>query len=341
MRAGAFLGDGKVGMIELEEPGHPGPGQVQLDVAYCGVCGSDLHMVEYGYFPPRAVLGHELSGTVRQLGAGVDGFETGEQVTVIPMLGCGSCDQCSAGRSAYRRSFLGIGTFHGLAREVLVGGLAPRINVPHSLDWQEGALVEPLAVAHHAVRAVGSLRGRRVLIMGAGPIGTALTTCARRAGAENIVVTEPIEERRERAKQFGACHALHNSRDDAVQRIQELTDGGADVVFEAVGLPGTLNEAVQLMRPGGRVQVVGCCMQVDPVLPALWLSKEPQIQISFVYSREEFAETIELIAGDALQIADYVSRTEPLEQIEDVFDSLHSAKRDNKVLLRPSEAAAA
>jgi threonine dehydrogenase-like Zn-dependent dehydrogenase len=338
------LGDGKVGVIEIEEPAPPGPDQVQLDVAYCGVCGSDLHMVEYGYFPPNDVLGHELSGTVRQLGSHAQGFDTGQPVTVIPMLGCGECDECRAGRSAYCRSFVGIGTFQGLARDVLVGGMAPRINVPaqalyalpEGVALEHGAIVEPLAVAHHAVRAVGPLGGRRVVVMGAGPIGAALMTCARRAGAETIVVTEPIQARRERAKLFGADQALDNTRPETLQQVQELTGGGADVVFEAVGLPGTLNEAVQLVRPGGRIQVVGCCMQVDPILPALWLSKEPLIQISFVYSPAEFAQTIELIQKGELQIADYVSRAEPLEKIEDVFDSLHTAKRDNKVLLRPN-----
>ncbi|MEO2169326.1 MAG: alcohol dehydrogenase catalytic domain-containing protein, partial [bacterium] len=190
MQAGAYLDEGKVGVLEVDEPPSPGRGEVTLDSAFAGVCGSDLHMVEAQFFPPGQVLGHEFSATVRALGEGVEAFTVGDRVTLRPWVGCGHCAPCGDGHDPYCEEATGIGTFHGLTPRGLPGGMAPRLNVPAaalhhlpgSIGLELGALIEPLAVAWHAIQATDLGSGDDCVILGAGPIGIALILAARASG---------------------------------------------------------------------------------------------------------------------------------------------------------------
>ncbi len=347
MQAGAYIGDATMGVIDIDEPRSPGEGEVQVDVAFCGVCGSDLHQVQHQLVEPNTVMGHEFSAIVRSSGPGADRFAAGTRVCVRPFLACGSCAQCTSARGIYCSNALAIGTAQGLAATWIDGGMSPRINVPldtlhrvpDDIGLEDVALVEPMAVALHAVRTSGLEKGASVVIMGAGPIGVALVACARLEGAGTIIVTEHSAARAEQAAGFGADHALVAGRhgiSDIAERVQALTNGGADVVFDAVGVPGMIEEGVRHVRPGGRVQIVGVCMEVDPVFPAGWLVKEPRIQICFVYTEAEFAETVDLVGSRKLNVDGMISRVEPMVKIQDVFDSLRTARTDVKVLLRPS-----
>jgi (R,R)-butanediol dehydrogenase/meso-butanediol dehydrogenase/diacetyl reductase len=334
-----------MGVIDVEEPPAPGRGEVQLDVAYCGVCGSDLHQVEYGFAEPNTILGHEFSATVRAAGEGADSFEAGTRVAVRPFLACGGCRSCESGRDTYCRDALAIGTAHGLAAAVIAGGMAPRINVParalhrvpSSITLEHAALIEPLAVALHAVRGSDIERGGSAVVMGAGPIGVALVCCLRAAGAGTIIVTERSRERAERAASFGADQIVVAGEEDVDRRVNQLTHGGADVVFDAVGMPGMLEEAVRHVAPGGRVQVVGVCMEPDSVFPAGWLMKEPRIQICFVYTEAEFAEMAALVGSGKVDAERMISRVEPIGAVAEVFESLRNDKRDVKVLLKQAD----
>lgn len=343
MKAGAYIGEGKVGVIEIAEPGAPGPGEVLVEPAFAGVCGSDLHMAEVGFFPPNEVMGHEFSATVAALGDGVDSFAVGDRVTARPWVACRHCHTCDEGNDAYCEDATGIGSFQGLATSNRPGGMAPRIHVPaHGLHrlpgrigLEVGALIEPLAVAWHAVRASGLARGEDCVILGAGPIGIAILCAARAIGAGRVIVTEHVAARAETAGRFGADHVLLNGQDDVPGEIARLLPRGAPVVFDAVGVPGTINEAVTFARKGGRVQVVGVCMQPDPVIPALWLSREPTLMISYIYSEAEFAETVDLVATGRVDAEAMITRIEPMTEISSVFDALSHSKEDVKVLLAP------
>jgi len=344
MKVGAYIGDATMGVIEVDEPAAPKAGEVQVEVAFCGVCGSDLHQVQHQLVEPNTVMGHEFSAVVRSSGEGADRFAPGTRVAVRPFLSCGGCRMCNSDREIYCANALAVGTAQGLAASWIDGGMAPRINVPlHTLHPVSGAigleqasLVEPLAVALHAVRTSGLQRGQSVVVMGAGPIGVALVICARQAGAGTIIVTEHSAARAEKAAAFGADHALVAGVDDVAARVAQLTDGGADVVFDAVGVPGTIEEAVRHVTPGGRVQIVGVCMEVDPVFPAGWLVKEPRIQICFIYTAAEFGEMVELVGSGKIVVDDMISRIEPIAQVQAVFESLRTATSDIKVLLQPA-----
>jgi (R,R)-butanediol dehydrogenase/meso-butanediol dehydrogenase/diacetyl reductase len=343
MQAGAYIGDGKVGVIEVDEPPPPARGEVTLDSAFAGVCGSDLHMVEAQFFPPRQVIGHEFSATVRSVADDVDAFAPGDRVTLRPWVACGHCASCGDSQDSYCEEATGIGSFQGLTAHSLPGGMAPRLNVPaaglhhlpDTIGLELGALIEPLAVAWHAVKATGLGPGDDCLILGAGPIGIALIMAARALGVSRIIVTERISARAETAGRFGADHVLLAGRDDIAAEIARLCPRGAHTVFDAVGVPGTIHESITYVRRGGRVQVVGVCMQPDPVLPALWLAREPTIAISFIYNEAEFAETVELVASRKIDAEAMITRVESMHEIGPVFGELASAKEDVKVLLKP------
>jgi (R,R)-butanediol dehydrogenase/meso-butanediol dehydrogenase/diacetyl reductase len=332
-----------MGVIDVDEPSTPGPGEVQIDVSFCGVCGSDLHQVQHGLVDPNTVMGHEFSAVVRSNGNDADRYAAGTRVAVRPFLACGNCDLCSSDREIYCRNTLAIGTGQGLAASWVAGGMAPRINVPLSvlhpvpddIGLEQMALVEPLAVGLHAVRTSGLEKGQSVVVMGAGPIGIALVACARQAGAGTIIVTEHSSARAEQAAAFGADHVVVAGNEDVAARVQQLTGGGADVVFDAVGVPGMIHEGVEHVTPGGRVQIVGVCMEPDPVFPAAWLVKEPHIQICFIYTEAEFAEMVDLVGTRKILVDDMISRVEPMAKIQPVFESLRTAKTDLKVLLQP------
>ena len=223
------------------------------------------------------------------------------------------------------------------------GGLAPRVNLPadtlyrlpDQLALEHGAVVEPLAVALHAVRDAGVRKGDSVVIMGAGPIGVATIIAARLAGASPIIVTEHSEGRAALAAKFGADHVLLNGKDDVFDEVQRLTNGGGDVVLECVGIAGTLNEAVQHVKRAGRVQIVGVCFEPDTIVPVLWLTKEPVIQICFCYTRDEFGEMVEFVSKGQVPADDMISRVESVEKVADVFDDLRTKRSDIKVLLKP------
>lgn len=343
MQAGAFLGDSKVGVLDIEEPPAPGPGEVQVDVAYTGVCGSDLHMVQHNFFAPGDIPGHEFSGSVAALGPGVGRYTVGQGVAVRPFLSCGGCAMCESDRTIQCASALGIGSGHGIAARILSGGMAPRINVPvqtlHAVGdgvaLEHAALVEPLAVALHAVRTSGIQKGDTVLVMGAGPIGVALIICARLEGAGKIVVTEHSQARAEDAARFGADEIVLAGDDGFEERVASATGGGAAIVFDAVGVPGTIEEAIRLVAPRGRVQIVGVCMEPDPVFPAGWLLKEPTLRVCFIYTEAEFDEMTQFVSRGDVPCQEMISRVEPMTNIAGVFSELSSRPRDIKVLLEP------
>src|SRR4051795_9048571 len=266
MKAARFHGRGDVRVEDVPEP-RPGPGQVQIAVEWCGICGTDLHeFLDGPIFAPTPqaphpltggavpiTLGHEFSGIVAGVGDGVTGVSEGDRVVVEPYDVCGTCVACRSGRYNICRS-LG---FIGLDGDQ--GGFAERMVVDrrwvHSIDGltaEQGALVEPLAVGYHATKLSGIAPGQTAAVFGAGPIGLVTAAALRATGAGQVVVVEPADARKAKAPGAGGDVVLDPTQDDVPERIRELTDGGgADVTFECAGLAPVLAQAVASTRPGG------------------------------------------------------------------------------------------
>jgi L-iditol 2-dehydrogenase len=249
--------------VEQHPAREPGPGEVALRVAACGICGTDLRIAagRHRAYPEGTVRvpGHEVAGIVAAVGAGV-GISEGQPVFVAPNVGCGSCRQCRAGRVnlCVSPEAIGITRDGGFSEELLLdadaveqGNLLP---VPDDADLRAVSLVEPLACALRGQRALAIAEGDLVLIAGAGPIGLMHLQLARLAKPNAVVVSEPSEERRRQALSWGADHALDPAADAVAEMVAELSEGrGTDVVITAAPAAEAQRQALELAAPGGRV----------------------------------------------------------------------------------------
>jgi 2-desacetyl-2-hydroxyethyl bacteriochlorophyllide A dehydrogenase len=327
------------GLAEAELPDpKPGPGEVAIEVAYCGICGSDLHMLPSAAIPPGTVMGHEFSGTVAALGEGVRGLEPGQRVCVLPMDPCGECIACRDGnghlclQAAVRGHGLG-GRAGAFAERVT----APARNVfalPDELSDQHGALVEPLAVAVHAVGLGAAEPSDPVVVLGAGPIGVMTALALRASGYQSLVVVEPGERRRRRVEDFGLAAAGLEGVHTAA--IEALAGELPVAVFECAGHPSALGLALELVRPAGTVLAMGVLEEPVPINQLLLIIKEARIQGSMAYGPSDFERSIELIASGAIPADELVTEVAPLGRAQELFEQLRRPGTEQlKVLLHP------
>ena len=266
MKAARFHGPGDIRIDDVHEPATP-PGTVKVQVDWCGICGTDLHEYVEGpiFAPPDGAphpltgetvpitLGHEFAGQVVELGSGVGDLRVGDAVVVEPYIICGRCDACEQGRYNVCRTlgFVGLSGFGGGFSQFVV---AERrwIHPLGELGTDVGALVEPLAVAYHAVRLSRVRPEHTALVFGAGPIGLVTTAALRAAGVSEVIVVEPAEVRKAKAPVAGATHVIDPTSTDVVAAVLELTRGrGADVSFECAGIDAVLATAIRSTRAGG------------------------------------------------------------------------------------------
>ncbi|HTZ05506.1 MAG TPA: alcohol dehydrogenase catalytic domain-containing protein [Gaiellaceae bacterium] len=326
--AGAF----SVGECVVEAPG---PGEVRLDVAYCGVCGTDLH-IAHGAMDGRVrapqVIGHEMSGTVAEVGAGVEGFAAGDPVVVRPLDSRGETP-ADRGFSHISRNlrFLGIDAPGALQ----VSWTVPAFTLhalPPMLELRLGALAEPLAVACHDVRRGAVAPGDTVVVIGGGPIGILIALVARARGATTLVV-EPDESRRALAAGLGFA-AYDPAADDVAAAVVDATAGaGADVVFEVSGSAAGILAATQYAGLRCRVVVVAIFPEPRPVALFDLFWKELELFGARVYEPEDFDAAIELLADGSFDVARLITAVEPLARVPAVFDELVSGRPAMKILV--------
>lgn len=340
MRAAVFHQAGQPLSIErIAEPA-PGPGEVVIAVSRAGICGSDLHVTQYGAVPAGTVLGHEFAGEIVALGANVGGdWRIGDVVTALPFESCHRCDACDMALPALCSHVQFTGTsLHkpGAYAEFVTAGAAMLQRLPAGVSIDEGAMVEPLAVGHHTVEMAGIRKGDCVLVIGAGPIGAAVTLFAKLAGAGQVIVSEPSPERRARARELGATAALDPRSEDVAARFRALTGRSPQVVFECVGNPGLLQQAIALAGIRGRVVVAGVCFGDDTISPLTALGKEASIQFTQCYTEHNFAQVIDLIARGEAQVKPLHTQTVGFGDLPAAFEALRSAPGQCKVLIDPT-----
>jgi (R,R)-butanediol dehydrogenase/meso-butanediol dehydrogenase/diacetyl reductase len=314
--------------VRLDDVAEPSAasGEVVLAVAACGICGSDLHEYLHGplYIPktphpltgmaPPVTLGHEFSGRIVDVGAGVTTFRAGQRVTANPCLLCGECAWCRRGQANYCAKLGSI----GLSRD---GALAPLVAVPaygcHPLpddvDDTAGASVEPLAVVLHAWRRARLTGGERVVLVGAGAIGLLLLQVLRAKGAGWIGIVEPRADRRHLAGALGADAVIDPESGDPARAVARLTgDERAAVVFECVGSPAAFATAVRAAGKGGRIVLVGLVAETVSANLLGLLAHEKEIIGSSAYVGE-FPEAIRLLAERRVRVDSVVTTRVPLE----------------------------
>ena len=305
----------------------PGAGEVRLDVAYCGVCGTDLHIahgaMDQRVRPPQ-VIGHEMSGVVAEVGPGVNGFLVGDQVVVRP-LDTRSETPADKGFSHISAGlkFLGIDAPGAFQRSWTVPAFTLHA-LPDGIDMRLAALVEPLAVACHDVRRAELEAGETAVVIGAGPIGLLVALVARAEGAQ-VLVTEVNPARVRFAEDLG----FETMRADAVDAVDRI----ADVVFEVSGAPAAALAMTRLASVRGRIVVVAIYPEPQPVHLFDFFWKELQLRGARVYEPSDYERAIELVAAGTLPLERLISRVEPLERLPSVFEELALGASDIKVLV--------
>lgn len=308
--------------IEEAPAAKPGPGEVRLGVAYCGVCGTDMHIfhgkMDARVKPPQTV-GHEMSGIIEAVGDGVTGWKVGDPVTVRPLLNCGECAACLAGfgHVCMKLVFVGIDS-PGAFQQAWNVPARLLHRLPPGLPLDLAALIEPLAVACHDVRRARLVSGEKAVVLGAGPIGMFVALVARSHGAE-VTLVELDEKRRAFAASLGFRTLA--SGDGVQAAVNEWTGGvGADAVFECTAAPACALLMTHLVRVRGRVVVVGIYSQPAPVDLKQLFWREVEILGARVYEAADFDEAIALAAGGKLPLEKMISARLPLASIQSAFE---------------------
>jgi len=239
----------------------PRAGQVRIRVGFCGVCNSDIpRLFGKGPYSFPLVCGHEFAGVVESVGAGITKFVAGDRVAVFPLLWCGNCGSCERGLYAQcvNYSYLGSRTNGAFADYVVVPD-KNLLRVSDKLSIEEAAMIEPAAVALHALRRAGGTSvGESVVIFGAGPIGLMVAQWARAMGAAKVILVDMVTEKLELASRLGIDHVIDLRKTDAVPAVEQLTGGlGADVCVDAAGAPQATVQAMRSARYGGRIVLLG------------------------------------------------------------------------------------
>lgn len=338
MRAAVLEPGGRFSLKQLPDP-QPTGHQAVLRVAYCGICGSDLHAVRAGTLAPGAVLGHEITGEIVALGPSVRGFEVGDRVTTLSAVPCDSCSECQAGRFRTCQNGWQIFGYTGLPggyAELLLTHAAVMEKVPEGMPDRVAALNEPTIVGLHAVRDSRLRIGDAAVILGAGPIGLLVLQSVLAANPGPVYVVEPSEGRRNVAMQLGATAALDPTTGDVQRFIEERTGIGPDVVFECAGARGTLQSAIELVRPGGQVMVPGVNMEEDEVSPLTMVGKECEVR-GALGGANLFRTALGYLAEGRIRVEPMITRVVGLEEVDEVFQSLGTAaSNDVKVLVAPA-----
>lgn len=343
MRAAVFHGSARPLSIEAMPDPVPGPGQVIIEVSYCGICGTDLHLAEHDYVAPGTVFGHEFAGHIAAVGKEVaPALALGAPVTALPLTSCRTCDLCRADAPGLcdDARFVGVNPgFHGGYAPFVAVDAAMIQPVPAGVAFTDAAMVEPLAVAHHAVSMSGIARDSAVLVLGGGPIGQAAALFARVLGARFVMVSEPTASRRELARAMGASDVVDPREVDIAQTFFARAGRAPDIVIECVGVPGLIQQAITLCGKRGTVVVAGACFAPDQIMPTLAMGKELRLLFSQCYGESDFAAVIDAIATRRIDVAPLHTQTIALDAVPEAFASLARAPDQCKILIDPQRQA--
>ncbi|GAB3817017.1 zinc-dependent alcohol dehydrogenase [Micromonospora zhanjiangensis] len=333
-RSAHYVGDRKM-TVQDTDPVPPGPGEVRIDVAYTGICGTDLHVL-HGAMDHRvrvpAVIGHEMSGRIAELGDGVEGHRVGDPVTVMPLDWCGECPACRAGHThiCHRLTFIGIDSTGSMQSSWTVPARV-LVPLPEELPLDHAALIEPTAVAVHDVRRSRLTAGEHAVVIGAGPVGLLIGKVAQATGA-TVTVLELDPHRRAVAADLGLSVVDPTAVDVARQVLESTGGAGADVVFEVSGSAAGVRIATDLLAVRGRLVVVAIHPTPREVDLHRIFWRELEVLGVRVYQREDYAEAVWLVRSGRVPTSRLISRIVPIEDVGRAFAALE-AGGDVKVLI--------
>jgi 2-desacetyl-2-hydroxyethyl bacteriochlorophyllide A dehydrogenase len=324
--------------IKVEEsvPRQPGSDEVRIQVAYCGVCGTDLHIFKGGMDKRVAmpqVIGHEMSGEIAELGSKVKGWSVGDRVVVRPLHPCGNCPACKAGYShvCYNLKFLGIDTPGAFQGSWTVPAHTLH-RLPPNLSFDLGALIEPVAVACHDIRRAELNAGEEAVVIGGGPIGLLVALVAKQTWAR-VLISEVNPYRLNLARDLG-LEVVNPKEADLNELVLKRTNGtGADVVFEVTGTAPGAAVMTQLVRVRGRIVIVGVFGDPPKVDLFRFFWRELHLCGARVYEPEDFEKAIDLAARGVLPLERLISARWPVTELQKAFEQIESGTDLMKVLI--------
>lgn len=341
MRCAVFYGKHDLRLEEREAP-RPGPGEVLIQVKACGVCGTDVHIYEgdqgAARVEPPIVLGHEFSGIVSEVGAGVRNLQAGDRVCVDPNCWCGGCEPCRSGAAHYCERMVGYGT-------TADGGFAEYCAVPEkqvyllggNTTFEQGAMAEPAACCLHGIDQCGIRPGYQVVVIGGGMIGLLMLQLAKLAGAARTALIEPVESKRETAKRLGADVCIDPFREDAAQRLKREGMDWIRAVIECAGRPDTIEQAVELAGNKAVVMMFGLTKPEETVTvkPFEIFRKELELKSSYInpYTHQR---ALDLIDSGRLDVSSMVCGTCGLSGLKDILSDPKVRAR-GKYIIAPGQ----
>ena len=328
----AFLIDKK--RLEIREVPVPVPkrGEVLIRLKAVGICGSDLHYYRNGHIGNEVItkphiLGHEASGEVVSLGEEVTQIRAGQKVAIEPSISCGHCETCLSGRQniCLNIRFLGLPPTLGAFREYITIPEENLYPLPESMSYEEGVMLEPLAIGIHAVELSKMNPADTIAILGCGTIGLSVLSVVKACGAGKILVTDLLEPRLAMAKKLGADYVLNAKREDVASSILKLTGKrGADIIFESAGEQETLNQAVKIAFNGGKIMIIGSPEEESFSFPA-HIARRKELTIQNVRrSLRAVGKGIRLIQKKSLNLLPLITHHFPLEKIGEAFKLANS-----------------
>lgn len=307
-----------------------GPDQIKVKMKRIGVCGSDIHVYhgKHPYTSYPVVQGHEVSAEVVETGSEVTDFKIGDKVTIQPQVVCGKCYPCTHGmyNACEELKVMGFQTT-GMASEYFVTEAAKALKLPDNMSYDEGAMIEPLAVAVHAVRRYGDITGKKVLVLGGGPIGNLVAQTAKAMGAEKVLLSEISNARLETAKKCGIEVVKPTEKDLLEAIIDVLGKDKADVIFECIGINETMKQAIEYARKGSDIIVVGVFANLGTINMGFVQDHELRLIGTAMYRAEDYIKAVELTGAGLIKLealithtvrfADYPKAYEIIEQYKD------------------------
>jgi len=323
MRQAVMTQPGKIVHGKVQVPS-AGPGEILLKVQRIGVCGSDIHVWhgQHPFTPYPVVQGHEFSAEVVAIGKGVTKVKVGDKATAAPQEVCGICSPCKRG-DYHICDKLKVRGFQapGCAQDYFVVPENRNVLIPESLSHDQGALIEPCSVAAHSTSRAGNLKGKNVVVFGAGTIGNLVAQAAKCRGAKKVFITDINDFRLAKAKEVGidfVCNVATESFADKVKAA--FGSEGFSVAFEAAGVEASLNDAVQFIEKGGDIVVVGVFGTRPRVDMSVVGDRELSLIGTLMYKQNDYEQAVEWIASGAMKTAPLVTKRFPFAQYQEAYE---------------------
>ena len=310
--------------------------QILVRIQMIGICGSDIHVYhgEHPFTSYPITQGHEVSGEIVALGQGVEGFAVGQKVTIEPQVFCGHCHPCTHGKYnlCEELKVMGFQTT-GVASTYFSVDASKVTPIPQSMSFEEGAMIEPLAVAVHAVRRAGDVAGKKIVVIGAGPIGNLVSQVAKGRGAE-VMVTDVSDYRLELAKGCGVDFAVNTrNREFGGAMVENFGPDKADIIYDCAGNNVTMNQAIRCARKGSTIILVAVFADMATVDLAVLNDHELDLNTTMMYRHEDYVTAIDMVNAGKIQLQPLMSKVFPFGQYKQAYEYIDANRETSMKIL--------